>query len=83
MKFPITSYVVFVHNQTIGAHAPQFEKIDDAENFANSLRATTSLTVSEPIPVIMTEQVKVGLTTGPINNIYAILTYRIYLIRWQ
>jgi hypothetical protein len=51
MKFPITSYVVFVHNQTIGAHAPQFEKIDDAENFANSLRATTSLTVSEPIPV--------------------------------
>ena len=51
MKFPITSYVVFVHNQTIGAHAPQFEKIDDAENCANSLRATTSLTVSEPIPV--------------------------------
>ena len=64
MKFPVTSYVVFVHNQTIGAHAPQFEKIDDAENFANSLRATTSLTVSEPIPVIMTEEVKVGLTTG-------------------
>ena len=30
MRFPITSYVVFVHNQTIGAHAPQFEKIDDA-----------------------------------------------------
>ena len=56
--------MVFVHNQTIGAHAPQFEKIDDAENFANSMRATTSLTVSEPIPVIMTEQVKVGLTTG-------------------
>ena len=56
--------MVFVHNQTIGAHAPKFEKIDDAENFANSLRATTSLTVSEPIPVIMTEEVKVGLTTG-------------------
>ena len=64
MKFPITSYVVFVHNQTIGAHAPKFEKIDDAENFANSLRATTSLTVSEPIPVIMTEETKVGLTTS-------------------
>ncbi len=56
--------MVFVHNQTIGAHAPQFEKMDDAENFANSLRATTSLTVSEPIPVIMTEQIKAGLTTS-------------------
>ena len=64
MKFPITSYVVFVHNQTIGAHAPQFEKIDDAENFANAIRATTCLTVSEPIPVIMTEQIKAGLTTS-------------------
>mgnify|MGYP003319143141 CR=1 FL=1 len=41
-----------------------FESIDDAENFANSIRATTSLTVSEPIPVIMSEEVKVGLTTG-------------------
>lgn len=64
MQFPVTSYVVFVHNQTIGAHAPHFESIDDAENFANSIRATTSLTVSEPIPVIMSEEVKVGLTTG-------------------
>ena len=64
MKFPITSYVVFVYNQTIGAHAPQFEKIDDAENFANAIRATTSLTVSEPIPVIMTDEIKVGLTTS-------------------
>ena len=64
MKFPITSYVVFVHNQTIGAHAPQFEKIDDAENFANAIRSTTSLTVSEPIPVIMTDEIKVGLTTS-------------------
>ena len=64
MRFPITSYVVFVHNQTIGAHAQQFEKIDDAENIANAIRATTSLTVSEPIPVIMTDEIKVGLTTS-------------------
>ena len=55
--------MVFVHNQTIGAHAPKFEKIDDAENFANAIRAITSLTVSEPIPVIMTEEVKTKLTT--------------------
>ena len=64
MKFPITGYVVFVYNDMIGAHAPQFEKIDDAENFANAIRATTSLTVSEPIPVIMTDEIKVGLTTS-------------------
>ena len=64
MQFPVTSYVVFVHNQTIGAHAPQFEGIDAAESFANAIRAKTSLTVSEPIPVIMTEEFKVGLTTG-------------------
>ena len=64
MKFPITSYVVFVHNQTIGAHAPKFEKIDDAENSANAIRAITSLTVSEPIPVIVTEEAKTQLTTG-------------------
>jgi len=60
----ITFYVVFVHDHKIGAHAPQFENIDDAENFANSIRAVTTLTVSEPIPVIMTEEVKTKLNTG-------------------
>ena len=64
MKFPITSYVVFFIIKQLVLMLHSFEEIDDAENFANSLRATTSLTVSEPIPVIMTEQIKVGLTTS-------------------
>ena len=31
MKFPVTGYVVFVYNDKIGAHAPQFKCIDEAE----------------------------------------------------
>ena len=34
MKFPITGYVVFVYNDMIGAHAPQFKSMDEAESFA-------------------------------------------------
>jgi hypothetical protein len=33
--------------------------MDEAEKFANDLRALTKLTVSEPIPVIATEEVKI------------------------
>jgi len=57
MNFPVTGYVVFVYNDKIGAHAPQFESMDEAESFANGVRATTDLTVSEPIPVVLTEKV--------------------------
>jgi len=64
MQPRVTSYIVFVHNETIGAHAPGFRTIEEAENFANSLRATTTLTVSEPIPVVMTEEYKMKVTTG-------------------
>ena len=58
MKYPVTGYVVFVHNMDIGAHAPQFSSMDEAEDFAKGLRATTDLTVSEPIPVVATETKK-------------------------
>ena len=64
MNPKITSYVVFVHNHRIGAHAPQFENMDDAENFANAIRAVTDLIVSEPIPVVITEKIKTKLNTG-------------------
>ena len=64
MNPKITSYVVFVHDHRIGAHAPQFENIDDAENFANAMRAVTDFIVSEPIPVVITEKVKSKLNTG-------------------
>ena len=58
MGFPVTGYVVFVYHADTGSHHPQFSSIDDAEKFANDLRALTNLTVSEPIPVIATESHK-------------------------
>ena len=61
MTFPVTGYVVFVYNDSIGAHAPKFRCIDEAEQFANGIRATTNLTVSEPIPIVLTDQVKSSL----------------------
>jgi len=65
MAFPITGYVVFVYQADVGAHAPQFQSIDEAEKFANDLRALTKLTVSEPIPVIATKTYK---TTADIHK---------------
>ena len=59
MAFPVTGYVVFVYQPDVGAHAPQFQSLDEAEKFANDLRALTKLTVSEPIPVIATETYKI------------------------
>ena len=59
MAFPITGYLVFVYKPEVGPHAPQFQSMDEAEKFANDLRATTTLTVSEPIPVTATEEVKI------------------------
>ena len=64
MKFPVTGYVVFVYNDKIGAHAPQFKSIGEAEEFSNGIRATTNLTVSEPIPVVLTDQIKMPLKGG-------------------
>ena len=49
MAFPVTGYVVFVYNDKIGSHAPQFKSMDEAESFANGVRVTTNLTVSEPV----------------------------------
>ena len=64
MKFPITGYVVFVYNDMIGAHAPQFKSMDEAESFANGVRVTTNLTVSEPIPIVLTDQIKMPVKGG-------------------
>ena len=64
MKFPITGYVVFVYNDMIGAHAPQFKSMDEAESFANGVRVTTNLTVSEPMPIVLTDQIKMPLKGG-------------------
>ena len=59
MAFPITGYLVFVYKPEVGPHAPQFQSMDEAEKFANDLRAVSNnLTVSEPIAVTATESYK-------------------------
>jgi hypothetical protein len=58
MNFPVTSYVVFVHNGDVGTHAPAFPDWESAEDFANSLRvATSNLVVSEPYPVTAVQEI--------------------------
>ena len=57
MGFPGTAYIVCVDHPDVGPHAPRFKTMDEAEKFANDLRALTKLTVSEPIPEIATESV--------------------------
>jgi len=59
MGFPVTAYIVFVDHPDVGPHAPRFKTIDEAEKFANDLRALTNLTVSEPIPEIATESMTI------------------------
>ena len=61
MGFPITAYIVFVDHPDVGPHAPRFKTIDEAEKFANDLRAVAGqlLTVSEPIPEIATESMTI------------------------
>jgi len=51
---------VFVYNEDIGTFAPAFPDIDSAEEFANAIRAiTNNLVVSEPNPVIATQEISV------------------------
>ena len=64
MQFPVTGYVVFVYSEKIGAHAPQFKSMDEAESFANGVRVTTNLTVSEPMPIVLTDQIKLPVKGG-------------------
>ena len=58
MGFPVTAYIVFVDHPDVGPHAPRFKTMDEAEKFANDLRALTNLTVSEPVTEIATENIK-------------------------
>ena len=62
MPFPVTAYIVFVDHPDVGPHAPRFKTIDEAEKFANDLRAVAGqlLTVSEPIPEIVTENLNLS-----------------------
>lgn len=59
MKLPITSWVVFVHNQDIGTFTPKFPTCDEANEFANAMRLLSeNATVSEPYPVVATKTIK-------------------------
>jgi len=61
MTIPVTShYVVMVYNEDIGAFAPAFPSLDEAEEFSNAIRAVVGdkLAVAEPVPVLTTESLK-------------------------
>ena len=61
MTIPVTShYVVLVYNEDVGAFAPAFPSLDEAEEFSNAIRAVVGdkLAVAEPVPVIATESLK-------------------------
>ena len=36
----------------------------EAESFANGVRVTTNLTVSDPMPIVLTDQIKMPLKGG-------------------
>jgi len=62
MTLPITSYVVLMYNEDIGAFAPAFPDLDKAEEFANAMRlATSNLAVSEPVPVTPEQRIRVSI----------------------
>ena len=60
MDFPVTGYVVMMYNQDVGAFAPSFQTMDEAEEFANAMRLVTDgVSVSEPVPIVATQSIKV------------------------
>ena len=63
MKFPVTGYVVFIlYLDTNKTHIPQFKTMEEAELFANEMRAATAhCIISEPYPVVLTEHKKKAL----------------------
>jgi hypothetical protein len=68
MAFPVTSYVVFLHNGDAGTFAPAFPDLDSAEEFANAMRAITSnIVVSEPCPVLATQEINYKLRASVEN----------------
>ncbi|MGA1583420.1 MAG: hypothetical protein ACO4CH_09205 [Saprospiraceae bacterium] len=62
MKLPVTSYVVFMGNEDIGAFAPAFPNLDKAEEFSNAMRlATSNLAISEPVPVTPEQNIRIAI----------------------
>ena len=63
MSYPVTGYVVFIlYIDTNRTHAPQFQTLDEAELFANEIRAATAhCIISEPYEVVLVEHKKKDL----------------------
>jgi hypothetical protein len=62
MQLPITSYVVMMYNEDIGAFAPAFPNLDEAEKFSNAMRlATSNLAISEPVPVTPEQNIRISV----------------------
>jgi len=56
MLLPITSWIVFIHNQDVGTFSPAFPDLDSAEDFANAMRLLIdNAAVSEPVPIQATK----------------------------
>lgn len=63
MKLPVTSWVIMMHHQDAGTFAPAFPTIDEAEEFSNAMRLVTdNIAISEPVPVVATQTVKIQTT---------------------
>lgn len=53
MNFPITSWLVFIHNQDVGTFSPAFPDLDSAEEFSNAMKLVmTNAAISEPVPLL-------------------------------
>ena len=65
MKLPVTAWIVMMHHQEAGTFAPAFPTLDEAEEFSNTMRATTDgFAIAEPVPMVQTTPVHVRVNEG-------------------
>ena len=58
MKLPVTAWIVMMHHQEAGTFAPAFPTLDEAEEFSNTMKATTDgFAIAEPVPMVQTTPV--------------------------
>ena len=52
-----------MHNPDVGTFAPAFKSLDEAEEFSNAMRLITdNVAISEPVPVVVTQSIKVEVS---------------------
>ena len=65
MKLPVTAWIVMMHHQEAGTFAPAFSTLDEAEEFSNTMRATTEgFAVAEPVPMVPSTSVHSRFNEG-------------------